>query len=133
MKKSRGFTLIELMIVVAIAAILAAIAYPSYQEYVQRTRRTQAKADLTEIAQMLERELTVARSYAGFNMSVFDQSPRTSTKYYDITLNPQTATTNTIIATPFGGQTSDTKCEILTLNQLGAKTASGSLGTAGCW
>ena len=49
----QGFTLIELMIVVAIIAILAAIAYPSYQEYVQRTKRVEAQVELMEIANKL--------------------------------------------------------------------------------
>ena len=133
MKRSKGFTLIEMMIVVVIVVILAAVALPGYQDHVRKTRRTQAKADLMEIAQILEREFTVRRSYADFDISTFNQSPRTGTKYYDITLNPQTATTYTIVATPAGGQAADSKCLILTLNQLGAKTASGSLGTAGCW
>ncbi|MDW7601742.1 prepilin-type N-terminal cleavage/methylation domain-containing protein, partial [Stenotrophomonas maltophilia] len=56
---ARGFTLIELMIVVAVVAILAAIAYPSYSEHVRKSRRAQAKADLVEYAQLAERFHTV--------------------------------------------------------------------------
>ncbi|MCH7335854.1 prepilin-type N-terminal cleavage/methylation domain-containing protein [Acinetobacter sp. NIPH 2699] len=55
MKKTQGFTLIELMIVVAIIGILAAIAYPSYQEHVRKTKRTDAQADMIELASRLQR------------------------------------------------------------------------------
>ena len=58
-KHAKGFTLIELMIVVAVVAILATIAMPSYQEHVRKSRRAQAKADLVELAQQLERHHTV--------------------------------------------------------------------------
>jgi len=57
-KRSAGFTLIELMIVVAIVGILSAIAYPSYQEYVKRAKRAEAQAALMELAQFMERHYT---------------------------------------------------------------------------
>ena len=63
--KHKGFTLIELMIVVAIIAILASVAYPSYQRYVTSTWRTAATACLSELSQGMARRYTVAMSYAG--------------------------------------------------------------------
>lgn len=133
MNKTKGFTLIELLIVIVIVAVLAAIALPSYQEHVRKTRRTQAKADMLELSQMLEREFTLNRSYAGFDWSTFTTSPRSGTAYYTIEIDPQDATTFTITATPTASQTQDTKCGTLSLNQLGTKTADGTLGVAGCW
>src|ERR1700693_1957133 len=62
--KQRGFTLIELMIVVVIIAILAAIAYPSYTRYLVQGRRSSAEAHLMDIAQSQQRYLLDARSYA---------------------------------------------------------------------
>lgn len=134
MKETRGFTLIELVIVVAIIAILAAIALPTYFEYVRRTHRTQAKTDMLEISQMLERHYTLNRTYDGFDTLAHARSPTTGTIYYDLTYTPNPLdNTFTITATPTGSQASDSKCGILTLDHRGAKGASGPLGVDGCW
>ncbi|MEG1454952.1 MAG: type IV pilin protein, partial [Comamonas sp.] len=60
---SRGFTLIELMIVVAIVGILSTVAFPSYQEYLRRAARSEAKAGLLQAAQWMERAATVSGVY----------------------------------------------------------------------
>jgi type IV pilus assembly protein PilE len=133
LNKLRGFTLIELLIVIVIVAVLAAIALPGYQEHVRKTRRTQAKADMTEIAQILEREFTLNRSYAGFDPLSFNQSPRTGTAYYNITYSPNMVSSYTITATPITSRQSDTRCGTLSLSSTGVKTASGTQGVAGCW
>ncbi|MFE8645938.1 type IV pilin protein [Sphingomonas sp. NCPPB 2930] len=62
----RGFTLIELMIVVAVVAILASIAYPSYTESVRKGRRAQARAALVELMQQQERYMTQRNTYLAF-------------------------------------------------------------------
>ena len=134
MKKITGFTLIELMIVVAIVAILATIAYPSYQEHVRKTRRAQAKGDMLELTQRLERIYTMDRTYTAAN-TICDQtlhSPGSGTINYNLDTECA-ATTYTITATPQGTQTADTKCGRLTINQLGVKTAEGSMGDTDCW
>ncbi|WP_093135511.1 type IV pilin protein [Pseudoxanthomonas sp. GM95] len=125
-----GFTLIELMIVVAVVAILAAIAYPSYQDAVRKSRRGQAKADLVEYVQLAERFHTTQNTYFGFALPV-TKSPRetSATAYYNLTLTTSAATPNTftITATPqtAGGQNRDT-CGTLTINQANVRTAGGA-------
>ena len=132
----RGFTLIELVIVVAIVAILAAIALPSYQQQVRKSRRSQAKADLTELAQQLERTYTLNRSYdaASFNLanSGITQSPRNGNPIVAYTIQiAQTATTYTLTATATGDQVHD-RCGNLTLDNAGRKTHGGSGTNADC-
>ncbi|WP_370599955.1 type IV pilin protein [Pseudomonas nitroreducens] len=62
--RSRGFTLIELMVVAAIVAILAAIAYPSYQQYIVRGKRSAAQAQMMDIANREQQYLLANRAYA---------------------------------------------------------------------
>jgi type IV pilus assembly protein PilE len=118
-KRTRGFTLIELMIVVAIIAILALIAYPTYTRQIQKSRRAQAKADITEIAQSLERQYTANRKYSGFTLP-FAVSPRDSTPTaYNLSVDLADKTYK-LHAVPAGPQATDA-CGELTLDQLGVK------------
>lgn len=126
MNENRGFSLIELMIVVAIVAILAAIAYPSYQEQIRKTRRGQAKADLMELTQGFEREFTASRDYTKFAWP-FSVSPRDAGaggQHYNLQVVAATAAaTYNIEAVPTGAQASD-RCGTLTISHLGQKTHS---------
>ncbi len=128
-----GFTLIELMIVVAVVAILAAVAYPSYQDQIRKSRRGQAKADLAEYAQQAERWHTVNNSYLNFALPV-NQSPREagSTARYTLALSTQTANEFVITATAVNGQQQD-RCGNLSLSQAGVKTESGAAALSECW
>ena len=83
-RKVKGFTLIELMIVVAIVAFLASIALPSYRNFVVRTNRAEAVSDLSELASWLERQYTIFGSYNNLSMPnlPFSNSPRTGTANY---------------------------------------------------
>ena len=119
--RNKGFTLIELLIVVVIVAILAAIALPSYQESVRKNRRAQAKADMTELAQLFERDYTVNRTYAGFALP-FTNSPRDpgAAVAYIISAPVLTAKTYTLRVTPTAIQGGD-RCGKLQLDQAGTK------------
>ena len=102
-----GFTLIELMVVVAIVAVLAAIAYPSYRSQIEKTRRADAKAVLMQAAQYMERVYTENGCYDGTSCGVavtvlpFTKSPIDGTEaYYDIQIFTADARTFNIRATP---------------------------------
>ncbi len=125
--RNSGFTLIELMIVVAIIAILASIAYPSYTRYVQKTRRSAAAACVLEGAQYMERYYTTNMSYAGATLPA-TECRSDSAAFYTISLAVQTATTYTVQAAPQGAQSGDS-CGTLSVTQTGAKSPT----TAGCW
>jgi type IV pilus assembly protein PilE len=150
MYRARGVTLIELMVVVAIVGILAAIAYPNYAQYVQRGHRAEARAQLMEAAQFMERSNTMNNCYhrndtacgnAAVNQALpaaLAQSPKPpQAAVYNINLNPApTATTYTLQAVPVaGGVMATDGCATLTLNQTGAQGLAGSptLTVAECW
>lgn len=127
---AHGFTLIELMIVVAILGILTSIALPAYQQYVLRASRADAQAILMETAQYMERYFTTNNSYADA-APVSTVSPKGAGGgkiKYNIGFSEQSPTTYTLQAVPNGGQASDA-CGTMTVNQTGATGADG----ADCW
>ncbi|MEW6119418.1 MAG: type IV pilin protein [Pseudomonadota bacterium] len=129
--RASGFTLIELMIVVAIVASLATIAYPSYLEQVRKSNRADAQALMLENAQFMERYFTTNGTYEDADLPK-QQAPEEGDARYAITLPTATATEYTIQATPTGSF-EDPLCGTITIDQTGTKTESGSGALSDCW
>ncbi len=148
-RSAKGFTLIELMITVAIVAILASIAYPAYQDQVRSSRRSDAQGVLTSFALAMERFYTSNNTYLGAAGTQLVPANSGSpwifateapldgaTKYYNLTIKTgATKTTYTLVATPKGAQADNGNME---LDSTGAKRwdrdNNGSFGASeACW
>jgi type IV pilus assembly protein PilE len=124
-RRDNGFTLIEMMIVVAIISILAAVAYPSYQQYVEGTRRALAQADLLELVQVMERRYSATFDYSDSTVLPFDTSPRNTNEptAYNISFDGAVESSKfTFRAVPTALQSGD-DCGDMTINHQGVRTA----------
>ena len=143
----KGFTLIELMIVVVVVAILAAIALPTYQNSVRKSQRTVARNTLLDLASREERYFATNNAYApdlaslGYGVAAGVATlmpvPSAAQTYYNVTLTPATAPAGGFAAQAAltGVQTGD-PCGTYTLNSLGVQgvlAGSGTLTAAQCW
>ncbi|OEY67997.1 hypothetical protein BG841_09485 [Marinobacter sp. X15-166B] len=133
---NHGFTLIELMIAVAIIGIIATIAVPSYQRYVESTRRTTAQGDLLELAQFMERRYTNGYDYRDADGTApalpFTAQPRQGgPQFYQYGFEGAVARETFVLqATPVGGQSTEA-CGWLRIDQAGARSSES--GDADCW
>lgn len=136
MSRSRGFTLIEVMITVAVIGILSAIAYPSYVDHLRKSRRAEAQSLLMDIAMRQQQFLLDARKYGATVSTLNITVPTTVSTFYTIDVSaPDTSSIPTFsaTATPKGDQLSD-KCGTLGVSQTGVKTAvKGGSAVSGCW
>ena len=121
----KGFTLIELMIAIAVIGVLAAIAYPSYTQHIRKGNRAAAQAQMLDIANREQQYLLANRTYATkaqLEATGYALPAEVSSKYtYDIALGAGNVPTFTITFTPTGSQAVDGS---LTLDSTGVKTPS---------
>jgi type IV pilus assembly protein PilE len=151
--ESRGFTLVELMIVVVIVAILASIAIPAYNSQIRKSRRTEAKTALLDLAGREERYFnantgTNAYSTVPTDLGYTATMPNmvnypVGSSYYTVTITvvaaapaatPPTPAGFTIVATPAGDQAKDLQCANFTVTSTGAQSATGTpTSSTDCW
>ena len=131
--EDKGFTLIELMIVVAVIGILAAIAYPSYQQYVIKSKRTDMMSEMHNIASQIESRKLAQGSYSNALITGLDGDyPTQGNGLYTVSFTPDPLTTKwTITATPKSGQMASDGT--LTLNYQNIKCRDAVCGSDNSW
>jgi type IV pilus assembly protein PilE len=139
-----AFTLIELMVTVAIVGILAAIVYPSFMDQVRKGKRAEGKVRLSQSAQLLERYYSDNNSYSmvatnfptlfglAAGTTVYSGSNNETNSPYTISFG-STASTYALSAVAVGAQASDTKCGNFGLNNIGVKSITGTGAVKDCW
>ncbi len=129
----KGFTLVEMVTVMAIIAILTAIAIPSYWAYVARSNRSEARSQLLIAANWVERWRTQQGSYlaAALPLSLTQSPPPPGAPKYNITLPVLTAIAYTITATPVGSMAGDV-CTSISIDHTGQRTFTGGTQDV-CW
>ena len=147
MKPTQGFTLIEIMIAVAIIAIISGFAYPSYVKHVQRAKRVDAQTAVLEAAQRQEAYYIRNNSYAK-DLTQLEYNATSSEGLYNLAMSaapngctgnrtPPVCTGFEMTATPVTTkpQAQDSECQSFTVNQLGTKSAkdANNNATTKCW
>jgi type IV pilus assembly protein PilE len=144
-RASAGYTLMELMITVAIVAILATIATAAYTSEVQKSRRTDARSAILDLAGREEKLFSTANAYSalpsdlGYAAVGVNWPINVGSNYYQVSVQspdpnqPGVPASYLITATPINSQLADTTCTSLSVNQLGAQTATPVANTATCW
>ena len=133
LKKTRGFTLIELMIVLAILSIIVAVGYPSYMEHIKKSRRAEGMGQLLDLADRMERAYSDRGTYPTSVSDVL-YTATTDGGFYILSIVSANNVAYTVSAAPTSlGRQNDDKCQTFTLTSLGQKSISGSVPNSQCW
>lgn len=130
--KNKGFTLIEMMITVAIIGILTAIAYPSYVEYLYKGSRAEAMSALLDIANRQEQFYADNHIYTS-SLSDLGVQTTSDTGLFTLSLTSDGSTFSVEASPADHPATKDTDCTGFMIDELGQKTATGSGGNSTCW
>ena len=143
--KNRGFTLIEMMIVLVILGLLILVALPAYQQQILKTKRSLGKGELLEVLARQEQFFVNNKQYAltldllGYAANPYaidadgnDVVTTASDRLYRIELVAPLANSFSVKAVPQLGQAKDARCGSLQISSVGVKTASSGAAT-GCW
>lgn len=134
MNRARGFTLIELMVVVAIIAILAAIAYPSYQQHIIKTRRAVATTCVMEAAHFMERHYATQLRYIGAVLPALGCQAEIADHYVIELVGTPTDRAFVAQARAINHQaTADARCGNLRVDQAGTRSITGTAAADDCW
>jgi type IV pilus assembly protein PilE len=134
---SAGFTLIELMIAVAVVAILGTLAMASYRTQIMKSRRTDARSAILDMAGREEKLFSLINAYSDTGADLgYTALPVNIDNYYSVsvTINaPTNPPSYSIVATAIGSQANDTACATLSIDQLGNQTATPAANASTCW
>ncbi len=125
-----GFSLVELIIAIAIIGILATLALPSYESQLQQVRRSDATIALTSFAHKVERHFLENGSYSSASIELYQ--PLSENGHYQLGITA-TDSSYQLTATAIGAQSSDTLCGNYSLNEQGTRNISGSGSVTQCW
>jgi type IV pilus assembly protein PilE len=134
MNKNSGFSLLEILIVMAIIAILLMSAYPLYNHYLIKGRRNAAELKLLYLAGQLENFYNLQNTYQGASLEALGMSAYTDDHSYQLAIQSLTENSYIIAAIPLKTQLlADTQCGTLAMNEQGVKSVSSSASVAVCW
>ena len=131
MRPQKGFSLIELMIVVAVIGILAAVAYPAYQDYVRKSRRADAMDALLSV-QLAQESFRLNNVTFGQLTSLSGVSVTSDQGHYTISISSPSANDYLAVASPTGDQQNDS-CDPFALNRDGPLYTAGTYASEECW
>ncbi len=131
--RQRGFTLLELIVVLAIVGILSLVSYPIYTHHILKTRRAQAEVALLDVAAGLERYHALHNTYVGASLANIEVNAYTENQAYQLDIANADAMDYSVQARPLGAQAADSVCGVLSINALGVKGILGTGKVTDCW